>query len=941
MNWTPRPSVCHCVSQRRKAHARASIVFASMVLLPIGFPAAYGATEEVDFHRDVLPILEERCLSCHSDADAASGLRLDLRTKMLIGGDSGLPAIRPGDPATSYLLDAVKHLDPMVKMPPDEDRIPDSEIDVLERWIAQGAIWPGQMDAAEEEEPDLWSFQPVVRPSVPTVGDAHTNPIDAFLLQKLHEHQLAYSPAAKPAALLRRLAIVLTGLPPTPEETEQFAAAFADAPDHTYAEAVDRLLASPHFGERWAQHWLDVIRWAETNGSEANLYRKNAWIYRDYLIRCLNDDTPYDQFLREQLAGDTTGAGEATGYLVAGPHVPPATVGREPAAIRQARTDRMDEILQTVGASALGITIGCARCHNHKFDPITTRDYYAMAAVFQDIEFGSRQPEYAPDHVLRTRGAELWKQIAEKRTALKAFGGWEENWGAYRELHFAPITTSAIRIRFKMANIFMDELEVLGPDGLNLNLALASRGTRVTGSPEQGFETRNPVSRLNDGEYGSMIWRAQVGKDDERPWVQFDFDQPETITRLRMSNNRENFYDTDYLDKKPTLPRYEFDVDVLGDDHQWRPWTGTFAINKKLTEKHPERRPVLDALQHLITTLSEEGPRPSFVGRMIDPAVTHILLRGSPENPRDEVVPAAPAALRGDLAMTSESPGPTRRRAFADWISSPTNPLTARVMVNRLWLHLFGSGLVRTPSDFGYAGAPPTHPELLDWLAAEFVEPTVADGPAWSTKSLIRLIVMSEAFRQSSQPREDGLLADADAQLLWRFPPKRVEAEVIRDAILQASGDLDLSIGGRSYRIHNEKATYAQWQVVDNHGPHSWRRMLYQERMRRVDDQLFTAFDFPDCGQVRAKRPVSTTPLQALNLLNSPFVMDQSQRIAARALTEAGGDPSKALERCFALLLGRSPTAEERQACLEDANRDDLALVCRALINSNEFAFLP
>jgi hypothetical protein len=432
-----------------------------------------------------------------------------------------------------------------------------------------------------------------------------------------------------------------------------------------------------------------------------------------------------------------------------------------------------------------------------------------------------------------------------------------------------------------------------------------------------------------------------VEKEEERPWVRFDFAEAETINRLRLSNNREYFYDTDYLERKPNLPRYEFDVDILNEEGEWKPWVGTWFVNKKLNEEHPERTKPLAEIQRLISLLSEEGPRPSFVGRLVKPQVTRVLLRGSPENPRDEVFPAGPAVLDGGLGMTSESDGPKRRRAFADWIASPENPLTARVMVNRIWHHLFGSGLVPTTSDFGNAGAAPTHPELLEWLAAEFTAPTVSEGPAWSTKSLIRLIVLSDAFQQSSEPRKEGIEVDAGSQLLWRFPPKRVEAEVIRDAILQASGNLDLTVGGRSYRIHNEKATYAQWKVVDNHGPETWRRMIYQERMRRVDDQLFTAFDFPDCGQVRSKRPVSTTPLQALNLMNSDFVIDQSDRIAERASRDADGDPGRAVDRCFELLLGRPPSEDERKACVGIAEAGDLPLVCRAIINSNEFAFLP
>jgi hypothetical protein len=304
-------------------------------------------------------------------------------------------------------------------------------------------------------------------------------------------------------------------------------------------------------------------------------------------------------------------------------------------------------------------------------------------------------------------------------------------------------------------------------------------------------------------------------------------------------------------------------------------------------------------------------------------------------------MPAGPAILGGELGLTSDASGPARRAEFAKWISKPDNPLTSRVMVNRIWHHVFGTGIVPTTSDFGEAGAMPTHPELLDWLAAEFVEPSDDSVKPWSMKSMIRSLVMSRAFRQSSAPTDAGMKKDASTFLLWRFSPKRVEAEVIRDSILQASGSLDKTIGGRSYRIHNEKKTYAQWEVVDNHGEQTWRRMLYQERMRRVDDKIFTAFDFPDCGQVRAKRPVSTTPLQALNLMNSDFVLEQSKRIAERSLADANGNTTKAVVRAFELLLGRKPDDEERKACVELASDNDFSLVCRALINSNEFAFLP
>ena len=429
--------------------------------------------------------------------------------------------------------------------------------------------------------------------------------------------------------------------------------------------------------------------------------------------------------------------------------------------------------------------------------------------------------------------------------------------------------------------------------------------------------------------------------DGEKPWLRFDFKEPTLLSRLRLSNNREYFYDTDYLTKKPHLPRWEYDIDVMQDDGSWKPWAGTWSINKQLAQKHPERKKTLNKVQSAIATLAEEGPRPSFVGRFVRPVVTRVLHRGSPENPRDEVMPAGPAILGGQLGLTSDAPGAKRRAEFAKWISKADNPLTARVMVNRIWHHVFGTGIVPTTSDFGEAGAMPSHPELLDWMAAEFVEPSDDSVKPWSMKSMIRALVMSRAFRQSSAPSAAGMKKDAGTYLMWRFPPKRVEAEVIRDSILQASGSLDTTIGGRSYRIHNEKKTYAQWEVVDNHGEQTWRRMLYQERMRRVDDRIFTAFDFPDCGQVRAKRPVSTTPLQALNLMNSDFVLEQSKLIADRALADASGDKTKAVVRSFELLLGRSPDEEERKACVALANESDFSLVCRALINSNEFAFLP
>ncbi|MEM1295961.1 MAG: PSD1 and planctomycete cytochrome C domain-containing protein [Verrucomicrobiota bacterium] len=889
----------------------------------------------VDFERDVLPIFEDNCLDCHGPDRQKSEFRVDSRAVMLKGGDIGLPSLVPGDPEASYLMEVIDGRDPEMLMPPKGDPLTSEEVATIRTWIAEGGIWPGQMDDVIEVGTDHWSFLAVERPDAPS---KEGSPIDAFLNRKLEENGIVPSGRADWHSLIRRASIVLTGLPPTPERVAAFESEFAEDPDAAYAGLVDELLASEHFGERWAQHWLDVIRWAETNGSEANLYRKNAWIYRDYVIRAFNEDLPYDQFITEQLAGDQFGVGEATGFLVAGPHVPAATVGREPSAIRQARADRMDEVMQTVGASMLGVTVSCARCHNHKFDPISIQDYYALTAVFQGVEFGGRYPEFAEDHPRRLRAQEIRRKMFQERQFLRENAGqWEEDWGGFREFHFPAAKTKALRIDFARINVGIDELQVFGPEEYTLNLALASSGAKLVADEKQTKPGNEPW-KANDGKFGTMMWRASVPKDsEEKPWIEVQFPEEVEISRFRFSSNREYYFETDYLVSKgySQLPGYK--LSVRNPDGTWKP-VGNTGWAADLQKRDPKLKDALNRLNGHIASLGEEGPQHSFVGSFSKmPPVTKVLHRGSPENPRDEVVPAGFEILSGELGLNSSTPDPQRRVRFAEWMTQPDHPLTARVMANRIWHHIFGTGIVPTASDFGKAGAAPSHPELLDWLAAEFVEPTQLEAAPWSIKALIRQLVMTDAFQRSSQPVEASLAVDASTLFLWRYPPQRVEAEVIRDGILQASGKLDPTLGGRSFRIHNVKKTYAQWEVVDNFGEETWRRMLYQERMRRVDDRIFTAFDFPDCGQVRAKRPISTTPLQALNLMNSNFVVQQSGFVAERAKEEAGPNRETQVRRAFELLLSRQPDTDELAACLDV----DLKIVCRSLINSNEFAFLP
>ena len=895
----------------------------------------------VDYEKDVRPVLGGSCLECHGPDTQKSGFRVDQRSVLLKGGDSGLAAIVPGKPKASPLLEAVKSSDPDTRMPPKGKPLTPLQIALLEKWISEGAVISGQTEAVTGASSTLWSLQPVVRPAVPQEAGGRKE-IDAFLVHALGAKQLGYNPPADSRELVRRASVVLTGLPPTPERVGTFlAASKADAPA-AYTALIEELLASPHFGERWAQHWLDVIRWAESNGSESNLYRKNAWLYRDYVVAALNDDVPYDRFVREQIAGDQMGVGEATGFLVAGPHVPAATVGQEPSAIRQARADRMDEVLQSLGASILGMTVGCARCHNHKFDPITIQDYYALTAVFQGVEFGGRPPELTKEHPRQLRAETIQQEMLKERATLRAGAGqWVEDWGGFTELQFPATHTSALRIDFNSSWVGVDELEVFGPVEHDRNLAHAATGTRLA-ADETMAEPRGELRKANDGAFGTQQWMARSPKGSaERPWVEIRFSQPQEVNRFRLSSNRDHYFETDYIDGGGGGKLAGFTVSAKLADGSWRE-VGKTKSAEDFINSRPALKSASARLHELIGQLAEEGPRHSFIGRFQQAGVTKVFRRGSPESPGEEVVPAGFAILKGDLGLKSSSPEAERRKAFADWMTRAEHPLTARVFVNRVWKHIFGAGLVTTGSDFGKAGALPSHPELLDWLAAEFVRPQDAGAKPWGVKDLIRRLVMSEAFRQSSVPREDGLRADAGNALLWRFSPRRVEAEVVRDSILQATGKLDRTIGGRSYRIHNVKKTYAQWEVTDNHGPHTWRRMLYQERMRRVDDQIFTAFDFPDCGQVRDKRPVSTTPLQALNLMNSPFVVEQADFLVERVVRDVGADdPAREVRRCFELLLQREPSAAELSACVEVVQKAGLAVVARTLINSNEFAFQP
>jgi hypothetical protein len=850
-----------------------------------------------------------------------------------------------------------------MQMPPKGDPLTPEQIGLLRAWIDQGAVWPVHATATTEDPRDWWSLRPISRPAVPAANLKNGNPVDAFLEVKRAEKKLTASPEADRRTLLRRAAITLTGLPPTPEEIAAF---IGDTDPRAYEKLVDRLLASPRFGERWAQFWLDIVRFAETNGSESNLYRKNAWPYRDYVIRAFNSDLPFNRFIHEQIAGDADGVDEATAFLVSGGFVHAATVGREEPAIRQARADRLDETIQSVSASLLGVTMACARCHNHKFDPIPQKDYYALAAVFQGVEYGPRPWRNVPDAAARAmRAAALQKQINAVRDELRAqTSSWTEEWPSHLEARFRPVAARAVRVTFPAQGTAMvEEFQIYGAATGEKNLALAANGAKARSFKEEEAPMRE-IANVIDGKTGqTFAWRTReaMEKADPQappPWFEIELPVAALIDRVTISSDRETLEQTDYLIEpgKATAsgPR-KFRVEVRGDSGEWsevahvdlpaKETAGARPMKsapKAAAAKSPAAAPMTDATRALVEKLTgllrdytDASPPLVFAGYFVPPVKTQLFGRGDPMNPREEVVPNGLTALNADLKLTSATPDQERRLAYAAWLTDPKlNPLTPRVLANRFWVHVFGTGIVETPADFGKAGGVPTHPELLDWLADEFVT------HGWSAKHMIRLLVTSAAFRQSSAPRSDYAEIDSPSRYLWRFPPRRAEAEVLRDATLAVAGTLDLTMGGPGFRIHADKKRYEGWKVVDNFGPTTWRRMIYQERMRGIDDRMFTAFDRPECGQVTPRRTISTTPLQALNLFNGDFILTQAEKLAERVQREAGSDVGAQINRLFALALGRAPSARESQSSRALTAQDGLPELCRVLLNTNEYAFI-
>jgi len=912
----------------------AILLLALPAVLP---PVAARSEERVNFVRDVRPVFEKHCYECHSGAEQESGLRLDVKQAALKGGDNHGPDIVPGKASESPLIHFINAgPDDDTLMPPGE-KMSAAEIATLTRWINQGASWPDGVDRVKlKDTRDHWSFKPLT-------AQTGARSIDQFIVSGLKKHGLKMSAEASPATWLRRVSFDLTGLPPAPAEVRSFQQKLRDVPDNAskekvYARVVDRLLASPRYGERWGQHWLDVVRYADTHGFEVNTERKNAWPYRDYVIQAFNDDKPYDQFVKEQIAGDATGEDAATGFLITASVLLPGQIGKDAPSKRLARQDSLDEIVNNVSQTFLGLSVGCARCHDHKFDPVTAKDYYAMQAFVAGVEYADREIGGPSAEQRKQQLAPLRKQLQQvnaqlqpiiqsatadankqkKATSTQTVTNAKNNVSV-----FEPLDARYVRFTIHAANRHpslgviepcIDEFEIFTSGPEPQNVALASLGVQVTASGSRNSSSHK-LKHINDGRYGNE--RSWMSDTNGRGWVQFKLPKAAQISKIIWSRDRNG----KYTDRLPTL----FTIQAGLEPGNLKTIAGVPPEGVHLFEQKLK-------LEARIQDIDKK--QLAFAGRFRKPDDIHLLKRGDPEQPTEPVPPAVLSAL-GDITLNRDTPEQQRRQALADWLADPQNPLTARVMANRIWQGHFGAGLVKTPSDFGNNGVKPTHPQLLDWLTAEFIR------SGWSIKHLHRMIVMSQTYRQSGLFSTAEAAVDADASWLWRYPSRRLEAESIRDSMLAVSGQLNLKMYGPGFNLFDKRGGLSGFKPVQTLSPENQRRMIYSHKVRREPEAVFGAFDCPDAGQSTAVRRQSTTPVQALNLFNSSFTMLVSNAFAARIRKEAGDDASTQIVRAYQLAYGRDPVAAELKDAAPVVQEFGLPVLCRALVNSNEFLFIP
>ncbi len=973
---------------------------------------AGASVKAADFERDIRPLLRERCVECHGEEKQKGELRLDAKAFAFKGGHDGA-AIVAGDPSKSPLHLRLVTTNEDERMPPKGEPLTPAQTRAVKEWIESGAPWPeNAADRAALTDKRLahWAWQPIA-PSSKTQG------IDDFVRAELAKKQLKPSPPADARTLVRRLTFDLHGLPPTPEEVEAFV---NDRDPRAYEKLVDRLLASPRHGERQARHWLDIAHHADTHGFERDQRRDNAWRYRDYVIAALNADKPYDQFLREQIAGDVLAPDDAqsvaaTGFLAAGPWDYVGQVETKSDELRRAaRALDLDDMVTQVMTACCAVTVNCARCHDHKLDPISQREYYSLWAVFAGLKRGDREL----DTQRSQRRDKLAADLAATTQAISRLAGasldladmvgggdgtgsgqdglgiriqngqaMSEMLGYFKDLQPNRFERPRFPGKLKAPANFVDG--VVLPDG-KTRVPISSTQLMAEGVPATSGHTWDAV---RNGPLSAQVSKTLGGIDYSQKGhsmlglhansaVTFDLG---AIRRhfghdaLRLTatagfgakqSEAASLADVSvHVDGRLVFQRLKLTKDAVVPIELELPKTARFLTlmatdggdgigsdllffgDPLLHPMHDEKQvAAADATQ--LKTLREKEARlrheiaalkesPKVYGVIADaaPPPVFVLKRGDTESPADGAVAPASLALLRDLKAdfgTSDMAEGERRKALAAWITDARNPLTRRVMVNRLWHWHFGQGIVNTPSDFGLGGGRPSHPELLDWLADELLR------GGWSLKHLHKLIVMSETYRQSSAFNDKAAALDAQNRLLWRQNTRRLEAEALRDAVLAVSGKLNLHLtGGPGFTDFNYTEGYAPvYEHITADKPELWRRSIYRFVTRSTPQRFLTTLDCPDPANLTPTRLTTTTALQSLALFNNDFVLRQARHFAKRLRQEAGDDTAAQVRGAYQLAFARGPDAEELRPAITFIEAGDLFAFCRSILNSNEFVYV-
>jgi hypothetical protein len=872
-------------------------------------------------------------------------------------------------------------------------------------------------NVASAADKDLWSLKSSSRPTPPAVASDHwvRNPIDRFILAILETRNLAHSLEADRRTLIRRLSFDLHGLPPTPERIERFV---VDPDPMAYEKLVNELLDSPHFGERWARHWLDIAHYADTHGFERDKRRDNAWPYRDYVIRAFNDDKPYDHFIREQIAGDVIAPDDrdaviATGFLAAGPWDYVGQVEtKSPVLRRAARADDLDDIVTQVMTATVAMTVNCARCHDHKLDPISQREYYNLWSVFAGVKRDERDISATEAKRFVDRKQDLEARLSKARFAVaklqnagidladivgggNGFGtgvkgnGVDARTGKVQTREFGALGNVRSNRFVRVAFPFIDGVVIPdgGPDG-GSPVPISSTGLHVTGVPDTASVAWDMI---RNGPVASQFSTALDGVDfnkDGRSLLGLHANAAITFDlaaiRKTTSNSALRFNAIAGYGGKAITAHADFHVYVDGqikarqirinrDDGGFHldiplPASARFLTlmatdggngyshdqiffgDPRLIPAQNESTSINDAKEiarlkreesDLLHQLKSLGSAPRIYGVKTEkPAPVKVLHRGSPETAsKIEARPGSLASVTqigAAFGHNTQAEG-DRRKALAEWIVDPMNPLTRRVIVNRLWHYHFGRGLVDTPSDFGFGGTPPSHPLLLDWLADELLR------QRWSLKAMHRLMVTSAAYRQQSAagPDHPATRIDADNRLLWRMNPRRLDAESVRDAILTVTGKLNPKMGGPGYEDFTYQDAYAPiYKYITPDRPELWRRSIYRYVVRTTPHQFMTTLDCPNPANLTPSRVTTTTALQSLALQNNEFILNQAEYFAERITRETDATPQAATNRAFQLVFGRSPRPDESVAATGIINDQSLFTLCRMLLNANEFVYV-